>query len=239
MVSEEEPPPYVWPANGLVAHWPFSGNVDDDSGNGHDGTAVVGISFVNDQFGAATSAVQFNGAGVIEVLDDDAFSPGDGVTDTPFTLVAVIKVPTPTDTQAIISKYHDGTGPGFEWWMGFSGGGNVHLILHDQSKGSVRLGRTAPYLHTDWRIVIAEYNGNGLATGIKIFIDNVQLDDADTSFGTGYVAMENTATRVRLGARARNQGLNVPLAGDESEIAYYNRLLTSQEKTDMFNGLIP
>jgi hypothetical protein len=51
------------PANlqeGLVGYWPFCGNANDESGNGHDGT-VNGATLTEDRFGNANSAYSFDG----------------------------------------------------------------------------------------------------------------------------------------------------------------------------------
>ena len=53
-------PSYV-PSNGLVAWYPFSGNANDLSGNGNNGT-VSGATLTTDRFGNANSAYNFNGS---------------------------------------------------------------------------------------------------------------------------------------------------------------------------------
>jgi len=45
---------------GLVAYYPFNGNANDESGNGHDGT-VYGATLTTDRFGNAGSAYSFDG----------------------------------------------------------------------------------------------------------------------------------------------------------------------------------
>ena len=52
-------PSYV-PFNGLVGYWPFSGNANDASGNGNNGT-VNGATITTDRNGVANSAYSFNG----------------------------------------------------------------------------------------------------------------------------------------------------------------------------------
>ncbi len=47
-------------ARGLVAHYPFNGNSNDESGNGNDGT-VNGATLTTDRFGNASSAYSFDG----------------------------------------------------------------------------------------------------------------------------------------------------------------------------------
>ena len=46
--------------NGLVGHWPFCGNANDESGNGNDGT-VNGATLTSDRFGNPNSAYSFDG----------------------------------------------------------------------------------------------------------------------------------------------------------------------------------
>jgi len=48
------------PTNGLVAYYPFSGNTNDASGNGNNGT-VNGATLTTDRFGKANSAYNFDG----------------------------------------------------------------------------------------------------------------------------------------------------------------------------------
>ncbi len=47
-------------SDGLVAYYPFSGNANDASGNGHDGT-VFGAMLTTDRFGNPNSAYNFDG----------------------------------------------------------------------------------------------------------------------------------------------------------------------------------
>ncbi len=48
------------PTNGLVAHYPFNGNANDESGNGNNGT-VNGATLTEDRFGNINSAYKFDG----------------------------------------------------------------------------------------------------------------------------------------------------------------------------------
>jgi hypothetical protein len=52
-------PSYV-PTSGLVGWWPFSGNANDESGNGNNGTNS-GATLVSDRFGVSNKAYSFNG----------------------------------------------------------------------------------------------------------------------------------------------------------------------------------
>ena len=52
-------PSYV-PSNGLVGWWPFNGNANDESGNGNNGT-VNGVTLTTDRFGNVNEAYNFDG----------------------------------------------------------------------------------------------------------------------------------------------------------------------------------
>jgi prefoldin subunit 5 len=47
--------------NGLVAYYPFTGNVGDSSGNANHGTSVNVMNFINDRNGRPNSALDFRG----------------------------------------------------------------------------------------------------------------------------------------------------------------------------------
>jgi len=50
--------------DGLVAYYPFNGNTNDESGNGHNGIVNgTGATLTNDRFGNANKAYSFNGTG--------------------------------------------------------------------------------------------------------------------------------------------------------------------------------
>jgi len=63
---------------GLVAHYPFNGNVNDESGNGNDGTAH-GTTLTEDRFGNMNGAYYFDG------VDDRIQIPGNTINGTTIT----------------------------------------------------------------------------------------------------------------------------------------------------------
>ena len=67
-------PNYV-PTNGLVGWWPFNGNANDESGNGHNGN-INGATLNTDRFGISNSSYLFNGSSGISILNTTPFSFG-------------------------------------------------------------------------------------------------------------------------------------------------------------------
>lgn len=65
-------PNYV-PTSGLVGWWPFNGNANDQSGNGNNGT-VNGPTLTSNRFGNPNKAYSFNGSGNITIPDANSLS---------------------------------------------------------------------------------------------------------------------------------------------------------------------
>ncbi len=64
---------------GLVAYYPFNGNANDESGNGHHGTNN-GAVLAPDRFGTADAAYYFDGSGAnVEVASSPDFGPSAGI----------------------------------------------------------------------------------------------------------------------------------------------------------------
>ena len=57
--------------NGLVAYYPFTGNANDASGNGNNGT-VIGATLTENMFGASNAAYAFDG--ISNYIEVPAFS---------------------------------------------------------------------------------------------------------------------------------------------------------------------
>lgn len=62
------------PTDNLVAHYPFNGNADDTSGNGHHGT-VLGATLTTDRFGNPDGAYHFT-AGEQDYIRVPDLQPG-------------------------------------------------------------------------------------------------------------------------------------------------------------------
>jgi Concanavalin A-like lectin/glucanases superfamily len=95
--------------NGLVAYYPFDGNVNDYSENTNNGVIHgSGVSFTSDRFGKPLAAVTFNADGVsyVSVARNQSFE------STPITVSAwIIKPSITSDYQSVISmgEYNLGT----------------------------------------------------------------------------------------------------------------------------------
>jgi fibro-slime domain-containing protein len=99
-VSGREAPGAVWnftvPAasNGLVAYYPFNGNANDESGNGHDGTTHGNIVLSSDRFGNESSSYKFDGIDdYISAPDDSALAPKNAISVTAWVNLETVSGP--------------------------------------------------------------------------------------------------------------------------------------------------
>jgi hypothetical protein len=95
-------------SNGLVAHYPFNGNANDESGNGNHGT-VHGAKLTQDRFGNPNSAYYFDGKSWISVRDSRHIRFYDSFTISAWVLLEESKV---NNYLRIINKHGEVTDKG-------------------------------------------------------------------------------------------------------------------------------
>jgi len=146
------------------------------------------------------------GSGLSQVFDasnDEGDSPnsgdhhfGNGAVDEPFSVFALLDADdaTPAADATIISKWNEDTdGELREWrFLLTTSNGYPRLELYDESANAFIGREDQSALTADtFTFLCATYDGSGANTGIKIYVNGTQRDDADSSSGT-YVAMEGT-----------------------------------------------
>jgi len=117
----------------LVAHYPFNGNADDESGNGNDGT-ILGATFTTNRFGNENCAYYFNGSNsFIEI--NDSYSPDIAYSD--YSIVAWIKTENTGNNGRIFSKGSSQCVPGYMMRMG--GPNSSKAFLENVYNGSCKI----------------------------------------------------------------------------------------------------
>jgi hypothetical protein len=110
----------------LIASYSFSGNANDSSGNGHDGT-VYGATLTEDRFGNPDSAYSFDGDDYISVPDSSQFTLG--LSD--FTIEASVNIDSySTDGGYYLMGHSNGPGDTNKWIF-FLGNSSITLITTD------------------------------------------------------------------------------------------------------------
>ena len=211
--------------NGLVAHYPFCGNANDESGNENDGT-VNGATLTSDRFGNPNSAYSFDGITSFVSGDASSFPTG----------------------ERTISFWYQTNSDQNNYWFSYGGGvcGTSCLIYANTIDCSPSLISSQYSSHCcvnyfennypsnisgGWHQIVftsspagSEYFYDGLPlSNLGVFIDNTNVLDKEFYFG----AMVETSG---LGVYLNNY-----FEGKLDDITIHNRALDSAEIQQLYN----
>ena len=236
-------PNYV-STNGLVGWWPFNGNANDESGNGNNGT-VNGAALTSDRNGQSSSAYNFNvnnwsfGSGGDNIYIP--YNPSFNFSD--FTISTWVKRTSAGSTispqsLSIIRRFQYGyNNPNGETWVlevahGTSPSGSIlYGTVIEQSPSPAQnffsqSNQTVPL--NQWCNIIMTYSQNT----INLYIDN-QLVGTATDPSITINTIGNSGISIGLSEQANGQW--APFDGSIDDIGIWNRALTQQEITDLYN----
>jgi hypothetical protein len=209
-------PNYV-PTNGLVGWWPFNGNADDESGNGNNGS-VNGATLTTDRFGNANKTYNFNGTNnFISVTNNNSLQTPNAIS--------------------------------INFWVQFSGPGHGRLVSKGWSPDGIEVHTEASSNHkiryggafnglgygpisqttlldNQWYMATTIDNGN-----VKYIYINGLLED---SLVHNYGSVPVSTIDVYFGKNSQNA--TDYLLGKLDDIGIWNRALTQQEITDLYNA---
>ena len=217
-------PSYV-PTNGLVGYWPFNGNANDQSGNGNNGTVISGL-LSNDRLGNANSSYYLNGqTDYITVPSVSSMLPNR------LTLSVWIKIP---------SNYtgNNGIGPiirarfyGYVLWFDSSNGSIIN-ILHHNSSATTTTNTPSNINDNQWHQIVGTFDG----TNNKLYLDGQLIStDVTTTLSNLYYVSDGP---VAFGRDGNNPSTATAMyQGWIDDIGIWNRALSQQEITNMYNGV--
>lgn len=205
---------------------------------GNNGTLTNGPTWSKDIPWDGSSVKQANNYSVdfdgtndyITISDHDDFSFGDSTSDSPFSISTWVNADNWVKFR-ILCKVKASAEREFI----FTSNGNSHpyLYLYDLDGNNI-IGRGyGTILNTgQWYHILATYDGSSTATGIKVFVDGVQVDDTSYNLGT-YVAMHNTTSDLEIGGHTL-----VPdyANGHIKEVAIWDKTLSPNEISSIYNG---
>ena len=213
-------PSYV-PTNGLVGYWPFNGNANDESGNANNGV-VTGATLTLDRFGNANKSYSFNGtSNKIEVNDNAQLQ---------LTTFSVSLWVNANSGFSLVNKsnWSDGSLETFNIGLGAN-------ILNSSIKmnsncfagmGWNNITTNTGSLYNSWKHIVVVFNGST----VKHYVNGIQVNSQplvgqmDTCFGG----------KLKFGAWWQN-GPDY-LNGKLDDIGIWNRALTQQEITNLYNA---
>ncbi len=214
-------PNYV-PTNGLVGWWPFNGNANDESGNGHNGTVNAAV-LSTDRFGNQGKAYSFNGLSSYIACSNPDFSTSNIMT---LSFWVIISNTNSSLAQYLVSKGVDCAGGFYFGYINsppaFYGGfscGSANTVGDAQS-----IGQPAP--QTTWSHICYVFDGSEM----KFYYNGLLVDTQSNAVGN----LGNTNTL--LFGKHDLSGFDYFLNGKLDDIVLYNRVLTFQEISNLFNA---
>jgi extracellular elastinolytic metalloproteinase len=208
--------------DGLVAHYPFNGNADDETGNGYDGT-VNGATLTSDRFGNANSAYHFDGNDYIDTVD---FS----VPET-FSVSAWIDPDTVANGQCVIGK-HTSAGANIFllgiWDLDSSNSGTMEYSIHVGSQWVETVSATTGLQH----LVAVVEKGSPTQSQVTLYKDGQQLFQSvidqvvSATAGKAWTIGQDWDSSV-----ARSDFFR----GDIDDVRIYNRVLSYSEVLALYN----
>jgi hypothetical protein len=235
-LTAQNVPSYV-PTNGLVGWWPFNSNANDESGNGNNGT-VNGATLTSDRFGNGNSAYEFDGIDdLIEYSQQFDFLnktinlwfKADGF---------LVNACYMCDTSQIILTNDNSTMSFGAYGIGLKSTFNPNKII--MGKG------LSNYLdnlyYSQWYMVSISSDNDSS----KFYINGQLLSVTSNSNYRSTASF--LPTKLLLGGRytgtssqqsAGTAGTNRHYNGTIDDFGIWNRMLTQQEITDLYNASNP
>jgi hypothetical protein len=233
--------PFYVPTNGLVGWWPFTGNANDLSVNGNNGT-VNGATLTVDRFGVVNSAYNFDG--INDNIDIGNLNLGQASQS--FTVSVWFKtIVSPSGYGYLISDYSS-----------FSGGDNIFSFHLGQSftNGTVYFDKQnmpSYFFQSQTLAGLDQWNNivivSNASTGIVQFYLNgsyisqllVNSSTVNNQVTVPYYNANNNFSSgqfFRFGCDLYNGILQEFYNGSLDDIGIWNRALTLQEITDLYNA---
>jgi hypothetical protein len=217
-------PSYV-PANGLVGWWPFNGNANDESGNGNNGT-VNGATLTADRFGNAGKAYDFNTGNSIALPNGSNIQGNNPRTISFWIKPEIANVATHT----IYKGGTNGNGNDFTIWLRKNVGNTYQLyvrrFIDDVLTDSLPI-------DLNWSHYSIVYDGT-VNSNIKYYINGIEHTGRALA-GSG-LTFNTASTQPEFGHNIDQLGVHRYFDGVMDDIAIYNRALTQQEITALYQG---
>jgi hypothetical protein len=216
-------PNYV-PSNGLIGWWPFNGNANDESGNGNNGN-VNGAILTNDRFGNSNKAYSFDGINdFIEIAN--TLLPN---VNTSFSISFWFNTNLNT-VQAIISESSPiPNNTNYKYAINFSTVLNVSTSNGISSNG---VQSQSQIITGQWIFGSMVYNSS--AQNIKVYFNGIE----EGVISNTIYSNQNNATQIGRGIAGGSGIPGAYISGKIDDIGIWNRVLTQQEISDLYNGNI-
>jgi len=203
------------PTNGLVGWYPFNGNANDESGKGNNGTVNSSI-LTNDRFGNSNKAYSFNGSS--SFID---FGRNESLAPKQFTIASWIKLGSPLSNLNMIIRARF-----YGYALHVNSSGQVVGEIFDNVNTGYSLNSISRLNDGKWHLVVFSFDKKILSISINGILEASKSTNGDSIFyGLSGVAI------------GRDADVNIYYYnGLIDDFAIWNRALTAQEITKIYNG---
>ena len=215
--------------SGLAAHYTFSGNANDGSGYGNDGT-VNGATLTIDRFGNPDSAYAFDGASYIDMGNDTSINIAGSLTLS--TWLKVDDLQAISSGQALVGKFGPSHGPveDNQYMLQLGPGGTIGFNPYDDA-GVQGVSYNLPNsLSGKWLHVVGTYGSN---VG-SLYLNGALVAQNNNIGATPYQSNIN----LTLGATpfdGPEDRLKRYFIGSLDDTRIYNSALTSNDISQLYN----
>jgi len=218
---------FIREIDGLNASWHFDEGEGttayDTSGNDNDGTLTNMDSATDWIDGKYGKALDFDGSNdYVNCGNDESLNITDAIT-----VEAWVKPEVSDSTfRPVVSKYQSSENQR-SWWLGHYSGNWRFYISNDGS--NTKFVQTSLSLNT-WQHIVALFNPSSESgNDTFIYLNNVLKDSINTSYSSLY----SNDVNVYIGEYNIGNGYN--FNGTIDEVRIYNRGLTTEEISDLYN----
>ncbi len=213
--SMAQVPSYV-PTNGLVGWWPFNGNANDESGNGNNGT-VNGASLTSDRFTNANSSYSFDGV-------DDKISTSILPSLNDFSFNVFFQTQSTNGSFKRLIDIDNASGSYFDLFISPDNTAGAHFRVNNIQ---YNYASSTQLSNTDWHCMTFTRN-NDIG---YFYIDGTFVENQNVTNTPFLVNALLTFGHTDLGGYPDQFYF-----GKIDDIGFWNRALTQQEITNLYNG---
>jgi hypothetical protein len=223
--------PSFVPTNGLVGYWPFSGNADDVSGNGNNGT-VNGATLTTDRFGNSNSAYNFDGINNHILVSNNSTLSGFADITISF-WVNISQFPSESNPfSGLVAKWYGSGNCGgvTDNYACYLRTNNQFVVGTNQYRNYPNMLQTPSNLSTsNWYHFVMVHNSS---TGGSIYINGTLVSTYNTAG-----ALCSSTNPLYFGCDNGLGTLNRFFDGKLDDIGIWNRALSETEIATIYNGV--
>lgn len=227
-------PSYV-PTNGLVGWWPFNGNANDESGNGNNGTVNGSTILTVNRFGNLNQAYLWDGTdSPILIPNSTSQNFQTGITFSVWLRQTGMYCQTCAETN-YLSKGRNINPGGIELGLDHATQKFCFRVTGSPVSTSPPFSyflSTATINYNNWIHLTGTYDGSS----IKIYVNGI-LDISYSYNSTIPLNTESMLIGKQIGTGVYADNFN--MVGTLDDIGVWNRALTQQEITNLYNASLP